>query len=142
MTRPAVELLAIDHVQLAMPPDGEAAARRFYGDVLGLREVPKPAALAGRGGCWFAGPAGLAVHLGVDDPFTPAAKAHPCFVVADLASAREHLAAAGVAFEPDDSGLSVARAYVRDPFDNRIELVDAAGAGFSEAPSACEAPSG
>ncbi len=135
MTTP-IDLLSIDHVQLAMPLDGEAAARRFYGDVLGLREVPKPAALAGRGGCWFAGPVGLAVHLGVEDPFTPAAKAHPCFVVADLASAREHLSAAGVAFEPDDSGLGVARAYVRDPFGNRIELVGAADAGFSEAPSA------
>jgi len=132
MTGDRIGLLAIDHVQLAMPTGGEVEARGFYGELLGLREVQKPAALAGRGGCWFAGPAGLAVHLGVEEPFTAAARAHPGFVVADLAVARERLAAAGLAMEPDESGVGVARGYVRDPFGNRIELVDARDAGFSE----------
>jgi catechol 2,3-dioxygenase-like lactoylglutathione lyase family enzyme len=115
-----------------MPAGGEPAARRFYGKLLGLREVTKPSALAGRGGCWFAGPAGVAVHLGVEEPFTPATKAHPCFVVGGLDAARRRLADGGASAEPDDSGLDLDRCYVRDPFGNRIELVDARDARFSE----------
>jgi catechol 2,3-dioxygenase-like lactoylglutathione lyase family enzyme len=115
-----------------MPRGGEPAARRFYGELLGLREVTKPSALAGRGGCWFAGPAGVAVHLGVEEPFGPAVKAHPCFVVADLAATRQRLADAGAVAEPDDAGLGVDRCYVRDPFGNRIELLARRDAGFSE----------
>ena len=126
-------LIAIDHVQLGMPAGGEDRARAFYLGILGMREVRKPLALAGRGGVWFAGPAGVGVHLGVEADFRPAAKAHPAFVVADLARARGAFVTAGVSIEDDDSSLSVERCYVRDPFGNRIELVDAADAGFSEA---------
>lgn len=123
-------LVGIDHVQLAMPAGGEDAARAFYGALLGLDEVPKPPTLAGRGGVWFAdGP--VAVHLGVEHDFRPAAKAHPAFVVDDLARLRERLAAASVAVTADDSGLRIDRCYVTDPFGNRIELVDARDAGFS-----------
>jgi catechol 2,3-dioxygenase-like lactoylglutathione lyase family enzyme len=127
-----IGILAIDHVQLAMPAGGEPAARRFYGELLGLREVTKPSALVGRGGCWFAGPSGVAVHLGVEDPSPLAARAHPCFVVANLAAAERRLADTGATLEPDDSGLDVDRCYLRDPFGNRIELLDARDAGFSE----------
>jgi len=123
-------LTAIDHVQLGMPGGGEDGARSFYGEILGLREVTKPAALAGRGGVWFAG-RDVAVHLGVDPEHRPAAKAHPGFVVDDLAAARERLVAAGVAIVEDDSGFPVERCYVQDPFGNRLELIDAADAGFS-----------
>jgi catechol 2,3-dioxygenase-like lactoylglutathione lyase family enzyme len=126
-----VRLVGFDHVQLSMPPGGEDAARRFYGAALGLREVAKPAALASRGGCWFAGP-GVAIHLGAEPGFRPLAKAHPALLVDDLAAARETLAAAGVGVEEDDSGLGLRRCYVRDPFGNRIELVDARDGGFSE----------
>ena len=126
-----IEIVGIDHVQLSMPEGGEAEARRFYGSVLGLREVAKPPELAGRGGCWFGG-AGAAIHLGVERDFRALAKAHPALVVRDLAGAREVLASAGVTIEEDVSGLAVRRCYVRDPFDNRIELVDADDAGFSE----------
>jgi len=128
-----IEIIGIDHVQLSMPAGGEAEdeARRFYGSVLGLREVVKPPELASRGGCWFAAP-GVAVHVGVEPDFTPLAKAHPALLVGDLDAARTALAAAGVAVAEDDSGLAVARCYIRDPFGNRIELVDARGAGFSE----------
>jgi len=126
-----IEIIAVDHVQLGMPSGGEDRARVFYGGALGLREIVKPTALVGRGGVWFAGGPGLAVHLSVEAGERPV-KSHPAFVVADLAVARLVLAAAGVAIEEDDSGLSVARCYVRDPFGNRIELVDAADAGFSE----------
>jgi catechol 2,3-dioxygenase-like lactoylglutathione lyase family enzyme len=123
-------LTAIDHVQLGMPGGGEDAARAFYGEILGLREVVKPAPLAGRGGVWFAG-RDVAVHLAVEPDFRPAARSHPAFVVDDLATVRERLAAAGVPIVDDETGLPVERCYVPDPFSNRIELVDAADAGFS-----------
>ncbi len=123
-------LRAIDHVQLGMPAGGEDAARRFYGEILGLAEIAKPAELAGRGGCWFARD-GVAVHLGVEATYRPATRAHPAFVVDDLVAERERLARAGVPIIDDDSGLPVARCYLEDPFGNRIELVDAADAGFS-----------
>lgn len=125
-----IEILGIDHVQLSMPAGGEAEARRFYGSLLGLREVAKPRALSRRGGCWFAG-IGVAIHLGVERKFTPLAKAHPALLVRDLVATRAALGQAGVAIEEDDSGLAVRRCYVRDPFGNRIELVDAADTGFS-----------
>src|SRR4051794_2643485 len=125
-----IEIVDIDHVQLSMPAGGEDAARAFYGGILALREVEKPAELAGRGGCWFANDQ-IAIHLGVESEFRPLAKAHPALLVGDLAAARAALEAAGVATEDDDSGLAVRRCYVRDPFGNRLELVDAADAGFS-----------
>ena len=126
-----IEIVGIDHVQLSMPPDGEEEARRFYAEILGLREIAKPPGLVGRGGCWFVGSNAAAIHLGREDGFTPHAKAHPAFVVRNLANTREALAAKGVPIEDDDSGMDVARLYVRDPFGNRIELVDARDAGFS-----------
>ena len=128
-----IEIVGTDHVQLSMPPGAEDEARRFYGTTLGFREVAKPPALAGRGGCWFlAGDA--AVHLAPEAGFHPHAKAHPALMVHDLAAAREALGAAGVAIEDDDSGLPVRRCYIHDPFGNRIELVDARDGGFSESP--------
>jgi catechol 2,3-dioxygenase-like lactoylglutathione lyase family enzyme len=130
----SVELVGIDHVQLSMPDGAEDVARAFYRDVLGLREVVKPEALAARGGCWFAvaGVAGVAVHLAPESDFRPLAKAHPALLVRDLEAARAALRAAGVAIEEDDSGIPVRRCYVHDHFGNRIELVDARDAGFSE----------
>jgi catechol 2,3-dioxygenase-like lactoylglutathione lyase family enzyme len=125
-----IEIVGIDHVQLSMPPGGEEQARAFYGEVLGLREVEKPAELAGRGGCWFANDR-VAIHLGAESGFRSLAKAHPALLVGDLAAARPALQVAGVPTEDDDSGLAIRRCYVRDPFGNRLELVDAADAGFS-----------
>ena len=130
-----IEIVGIDHVQLSMPPGGETAARRFYGEILGLREVAKPPELAVRGGCWFVG-AGATVHLGTEHDFRPLARAHPAFVVRDLGSVRELLAAASVEVSEDDSGLAVRRCYIHDPFGNRIELVDARDAGFGRGPKA------
>jgi catechol 2,3-dioxygenase-like lactoylglutathione lyase family enzyme len=123
-------IVAIDHVQLGMPVGGEDRARAFYVGILGLREVPKPRELAPRGGAWFAGD-GVAIHLGAEPDFRPASRAHPAFVVDDLARLRRDLIDAGVQVTIDDSGLPVDRCYVSDPFGNRIELVDAAHAGFS-----------
>ena len=113
-----------------MPAGGEEAARAFYDGILGLVEVAKPPELAGRGGVWFASGA-VAVHLGVESDFRPAPRAHPAFVIDDLASMRARLVAAGLVPIDDDSGLAVDRCYVMDPFGNRLELIDAADAGFS-----------
>jgi catechol 2,3-dioxygenase-like lactoylglutathione lyase family enzyme len=121
----------LDHVQLAMPAGGEAAARSFYRDLLGLRELPKPPELAGRGGCWFGGD-GVTIHLGVEEPFVPARKAHPGLLVADLGLAVAGLRSAGAAVVDDESGLPVRRCYTADPFGNRIELIDVRDGGFSD----------
>ena len=126
-----VELVGVDHVQLTMPTGGERDARRFYGEILGLREVPKPDELSERGGCWFVGP-GVAIHLGVDQRFMPAKKGHPGLIVADLKAARQALDGAGAAIHADDAALPVRRLYTEDPFGNRIELIDARDAGFTD----------
>jgi catechol 2,3-dioxygenase-like lactoylglutathione lyase family enzyme len=115
-----VNVVGIDHVQLAMPPGREDEARAFYQGVLGLAEQPKPARLAARGGCWFAG-GGVRIHLGVEESFQPARKAHPALVVADLRAALDE---AGIGFIEDDLD-GVFRVYVHDPFGNRLELLDA-----------------
>jgi catechol 2,3-dioxygenase-like lactoylglutathione lyase family enzyme len=121
--------LGLDHVQLAAPPGCEDAARRFYGDLLGLPELAKPAALRARGGVWFAvGAAQL--HIGVDDGFTPARKAHPGLrVPADqLARLADRLAAAGASVRWDECLPGVRRFYTEDPWGNRLELLAAPGA--------------
>ncbi len=117
-----IQIIALDHLQLAMPPGGEAEVRRFYGQVLGLIEIPKPEPLLVRGGCWFEGP-GIVVHLGVEQDFKPARKAHPAFRVADLAEAMSSLEAAGAPLIPDDTLPHVRRFYTVDPFGNRIEFI-------------------
>ena len=111
----------LHHIQLAIPAGGEALARAFFA-ILGFVEVGKPAALAGRGGAWFrAGAAEL--HLGVQDPFAPAQKAHPAFEVTDLADLKTRLKAAGIDWQSDADLPGLTRIFVTDPFGNRIELV-------------------
>ena len=114
---------AIDHVQLAMPANGEAVARRFYGDLLGLQELAKPANLAARGGLWYACGA-LQLHLGVDAAFRAAKKAHPALRVRDLPKLRAALEAAGHAIKLDPEHIAgMDRFFSEDPFGNRIEFV-------------------
>jgi catechol 2,3-dioxygenase-like lactoylglutathione lyase family enzyme len=118
-------ITALHHVQLAMPrgAEAEAEAERFYGGVLGFVPVPKPPALAGRGGRWFQ--SGSAhVHLGVEDDFRPARKAHPAFVVQDLDALQRVLRLAGVVIEAGEQLPGSRRCYVADPFGNRIELIE------------------
>lgn len=112
----------IDHVQIAMPKGGENVARGFYAGVLLMAEVPKPAHLAVRGGCWFAG-GGASIHLGVEQGFAPAKKAHPALLVNDLAALAAHLEAHGVTFIPGEPLDGYVRGDVHDPFGNRIELM-------------------
>ena len=118
-------VLGIDHVQLAYPPGGDAEARRFYGDVLGLTEMPKPEDMRARGGMWFqAGPTQL--HLGVEEGMRPSAKMHPALVVAGLADYRARLVAAGFEWKAATEIPGIERGHTRDPFGNRIELIAAA----------------
>jgi catechol 2,3-dioxygenase-like lactoylglutathione lyase family enzyme len=118
-------ILALDHVQVAIPAGGEAAARAFYSGVLGMTEVAKPAALAVRGGCWFT--AGSAVlHLGAEEPFSPARKAHPAFLVTEQDSLFESLVGAGFECVRADGEIpGVHRFHTFDPFGNRIEFQQA-----------------
>ena len=112
----------IDHVQLAMPPGGEEAARGFYRDLLGMREEAKPAELAARGGCWFRS-GSVRLHLGVETDFRPARKAHPALRVAGFEALVAALHQAGCAMREDGEFEGAARIYVDDPFGNRIELI-------------------
>lgn len=109
--------MRIDHVQVAAPPGCEEAARAFYGGVLGLAEIEKPEALRARGGVWFEH-----LHVGVEDDFRPARKAHPAFVVDDL----DALAARVGEVQWDDAVQGVRRFYASDPFGNRLEFFSAA----------------
>lgn len=119
-----MEIVGLDHVQLAMPAGGEATARAFYGGVLALPEVAKPPALAARGGCWFrAGTAGL--HLGVERVFQPARKAHPGLAVRDLDGLLSRLRAGGYAVTEDADVPGQRRCHARDPFGNRLEFIEA-----------------
>ena len=117
------EILALDHVQVVMPPGQEARARAFYGDVLGLVEEPKPANLVGRGGAWFRAGT-LRIHLGVDSEFRPATKAHPAILVTGLQELAGRCKAAGFRVVADEPLEGFDRVYVFDPFGNRIELLE------------------
>jgi catechol 2,3-dioxygenase-like lactoylglutathione lyase family enzyme len=113
-----------DHVQVAIPAGGEEIARAFYGDLLDMTEIAKPAALAARGGCWFR--SGSAVlHLGVERPLIPARKAHPAFLVEDLEATREVLSGAGHRCISTDDIPGVQRFHTADPFGNRLEFQQA-----------------
>lgn len=116
-------LIALHHIQLAMPAGHEAEAVAFYADLLGMTEVSKPAVLAGRGGVWFqAGP--IRLHLGVETPFIPARKAHPAFQVGNLDAVVAQLQSAGLKTKTDQDLPGLRRIYLNDPFGNRIELLE------------------
>jgi catechol 2,3-dioxygenase-like lactoylglutathione lyase family enzyme len=117
-----MSVIGLDHLQLAIPVGGEDCARAFYAGLLGFTEVPKPAVLAGRGGCWFESGA-VRLHLGVETDFRPALKAHPAFLVDDLSDLIEQLQAAGVAVNEDKPLAGYERRFVADPFGNRVELM-------------------
>lgn len=113
----------LDHVQLAIPAGGEDAGRAFWGDVLGLPEVPKPPTLTVRGGCWFDGP-GFQIHLGVEPDFRPALKAHPAFHVRGIRALADRLVAAGHPVTWSDDVPGQDRFHTADPFGNRLEFLE------------------
>jgi catechol 2,3-dioxygenase-like lactoylglutathione lyase family enzyme len=124
-------MIALHHVQVACPRGGEDDARRFYADGLGLTEVEKPVDLRGRGGAWFRAYDGLGavvaeLHVGVEEPFAPARKAHPAFVVDDLERVATSVTAASgvVDWTERDSFAGYRRFHVRDPHGNRVEVLE------------------
>ena len=123
--------MRLDHVQLAAPLGCEEQARAFYGGLLGLPEVEKPEPMRASGGAWFA-LGDRQLHVGVEDPFAPATKAHPGLSVdeAELDALAARLEAAGAPVTWDDRLPGVRRFYTADPFGNRIELL----AGGSSSP--------
>jgi catechol 2,3-dioxygenase-like lactoylglutathione lyase family enzyme len=121
-----IRVVSLDHVQLAMPAGGERAAEEFYCGVLGLGVLPKPEPLASRGGRWFDS-GEVQVHLGVEDDFRPARKAHPALRVDGFDELIAALDGAGVPWRRDEDLPGVRRVYVEDPFGNRIELIDNGG---------------
>jgi hypothetical protein len=120
------EVVGLDHVQLAMPPgrEREAEAEAFYVGLLGFSRIPKPEPMASRGGCWFA-TGRIALHLGVEEDFRPARKAHPALVVTGLADLVVAAGLAGVEVRPNPDQPDGAGCYLDDPFGNRIELIAA-----------------
>ncbi len=125
-------LVSIHHIQLAAPRDCEDDARKFYGELLGLLEIEKPPELKKRGGVWFELGNGQQIHIGVEENFVAAKKAHPAFVVANPSTAlgtglnalRQKLNTAGYATQDDDLFIGYNRFYAHDPFGNRIEFVE------------------
>jgi catechol 2,3-dioxygenase-like lactoylglutathione lyase family enzyme len=127
MVTPSAAVLfeGIDHVQLAAPPGCEAEARRFFGELLGLAELPKPAALAVRGGLWFQCGA-QQIHVGIEEEFRPAKKAHPALRLQDETSLevlKSRLGAGGIATRDDDEIDDATRFFADDPWGNRLEFV-------------------
>jgi len=123
-TQSKMKILSIDHVQIAMPSGEEERARGFYVNILGFTEIPKPAELAKRGGAWFESE-NVQLHLGVEQDFRPARKAHPAFIVDDLNMLITKAQSAG--FETDTAQPPLDgynRVHVFDPFGNRIELME------------------
>ncbi|MEV6169472.1 VOC family protein [Streptomyces sp. NPDC051954] len=117
-------ITAVDHVQLAAPPGSEERLRSYYVDVLGLTEIPKPPALAARGGCWFrTGPVQL--HLGIEEDFRPARKAHPGLRVVDIETYAARLEAHGATVVRDENLPGYRRFYSADPVGNRLEFLEA-----------------
>jgi catechol 2,3-dioxygenase-like lactoylglutathione lyase family enzyme len=116
-------LVGLHHVQLSAPRGSETLLRQFYGTVLGMTELAKPPVLAARGGAWFRS-GSLELHVGIEDDFRPARKAHPGILVADLDAFAQRLEDRGVAVTWDDNFPGFRRCYVADPHGNRLELLE------------------
>jgi catechol 2,3-dioxygenase-like lactoylglutathione lyase family enzyme len=127
--------MRLHHVQVACPPGGEDGARRFYGEGLGLTEVEKPEDLRARGGAWFrahdaAGAVAAEIHVGVEDPFVPARKAHPALLLAGVTELEQVATRlGGLGFEVDWSQRHTfpghERLHTFDEHGNRVELLAA-----------------
>jgi catechol 2,3-dioxygenase-like lactoylglutathione lyase family enzyme len=117
-------VVQLDHIQIAAPAGCEAVARQFYGELLGMPEVEKPDGLRGRGGCWFQC-GSQQLHIGVEQDFRSARKAHPAFAVNDLEGLRKALLAHGVNVTDDEFLPGTCRFYCEDPWGNRLEFVEA-----------------
>jgi catechol 2,3-dioxygenase-like lactoylglutathione lyase family enzyme len=117
-----MQVIELDHVQIAIPVGGEALAREFYAGILGMPELPKPVLMQLRGGAWFAC-GDRQIHLGAEVNFQPAKKAHPAFIVRDLDALCTLLRTTGYAVLKNEELPEVRRVFTEDPFGNRIELI-------------------
>ncbi|WP_053366377.1 VOC family protein [Bacillus sp. FJAT-27245] len=113
----------LDHVQLAAPKGCEEDARLFYAKILGFTEIEKPPALKKRGGAWFQNGT-IQLHIGVEDPFLPAKKAHPAFEIENIEMLKAHLRGNGVDIIVDENLPGANRFYAADPFGNRLEFLE------------------
>ncbi|GEL76705.1 VOC family protein [Tenuibacillus multivorans] len=113
----------IDHVQLAAPRGSEDEARQFFGEALGFEEIEKPEALKKNGGVWFQC-GDIQIHIGVEEPFNPAKKAHPALEIKGLNEFINHLDQQQISYQQDDKLPGANRIYVHDPFGNRIEILE------------------
>ena len=117
-------IISINHIQVAMPEGKEEEARAFYINILGFAEIPKPDALAARGGVWFQSE-GAQLHLGVEKDFHPARKGHPAFLVYDLDAMLAKVQRMGYEWDASQPPLEgYKRVHIYDPFGNRIELME------------------
>ncbi|MFB4306222.1 VOC family protein [Actinomadura sp. GTD37] len=116
----------LHHVQIAIPAGSEDECRAFYVDVLGMAEIKKPPVLAARGGLWIRADA-LEIHLGVEQDFRPARKAHPGIRVHDLDGLAERLTTNGTEVTWDDNFPGHRRCYAFDNLGNRLEFLQRDG---------------
>jgi catechol 2,3-dioxygenase-like lactoylglutathione lyase family enzyme len=125
MTFARTNFVALDHVQVAIPLGGEARARAFYVDALGMMELAKPATLEARGGCWFAGGDGASVqiHCGIEQDFRPSKKAHTAILVIGIDELADRIEEAGGTVQWDDGLEGLRRFFCHDPFGNRLEFI-------------------
>ncbi|WP_249599336.1 VOC family protein [Peribacillus frigoritolerans] len=114
---------AIGHIQLAAPKDSEDTARKFFKNILGFDEVEKPEELKKRGGVWFEF-GNYQIHIGIEEPFYPAKKAHPAFEIENIEELKKHLVTNGIDVIEDDKLPGAKRFYISDPFGNRMELLE------------------
>jgi len=114
---------SIDHVQLAAPKGSETVAKQFFSGILGFQEIEKPETLRKKGGVWFAF-ANYQIHIGIEEPFAPAKKAHPAFQVENLEALKIHLTKNEVSYIVDTDLPGANRIYIHDPFGNRIEILE------------------
>lgn len=122
-------VVRLQHVSIPMPSDGHARARKFFGEVLGMTEVPQPSTLVQNSVVWFAASGdGQEVHCFVDEPFRPGSvEQHLCLQVDDIEAMRAQLAAHGV--EPQETIVirNRPRFFITDPFGNKVEVVQVLG---------------
>ncbi|MEH7225331.1 VOC family protein [Bacillus sp. JJ1566] len=117
------KIKAIDHIQLAAPKGSENEARHFYATILGCQEIEKPETLRKNGGVWFAY-GSVQIHIGIDDPYVPAKKAHPAFEIQNLEDLKQHLQNNNVDVIDDNNLPCANRFYAHDPFGNRLEFLE------------------
>ena len=120
----------LDHVQLAIPAGSEELCDDFYVGLLGFKTLEKPPILAARGGRLYQRDEAV-VHLGVEEDFLPAKKAHPALVIDYYEGLMARLEQAGVVVRPDESIPGVRRCHVEDPVGNRIELIDSGWGAYA-----------